>query len=69
MVVKTSSDEKQRKRYGSLNRNEFRREEDDDVSKRTDFGGHEIRVRGHSIIGKKNFTVRLSRSRNCPDNN
>lgn len=32
MVVKTSSDEKQRKRYGSLNRNEFRREEDDDVS-------------------------------------
>lgn len=32
MMVKTSSDEKQRKRYGSLNRNEFRREEDDDVS-------------------------------------
>lgn len=32
MVVKSSSDEKQRKRYGSLNRNEFRREEDDDVS-------------------------------------
>lgn len=31
MVVKTSSDEKQQ-RYGSLNRNEFRREEDDDVS-------------------------------------
>lgn len=30
MVVKSSSDEKQRKRYGSLNRNEFRREEDDD---------------------------------------
>lgn len=32
MVVKSSSDEKQRKRYGSLNRNEFRREEDDDIS-------------------------------------
>lgn len=32
MVVKSSLDEKQRKRYGSLNRNEFRREEDDDVS-------------------------------------
>lgn len=55
MVVKTSSDEKQRKRYGSLNRNEFRREEDDDVSKRTDFGGHEIRVRGHSIHWEQKF--------------
>lgn len=38
---------KERKRYGSLNRNEFRREEDDDVSLdlfEENFGGHEIRV-------------------------
>lgn len=34
MVVKTSSDEKQRKRYGSLNRNEFRREEDEMMYRR-----------------------------------
>lgn len=54
---------KERKRYGSLNRNEFRREEDDDVSldricsKRiledTRFAFH-----GYSIIENKNFACR-----------
>lgn len=52
---------KERERYGSLNRNEFRREEDDDVSldricsKRI---LEDTRFHGYSIIENKNFACR-----------